>query len=61
MPEPVKRPTGKKIYEQICEIIDSHIRSVYITPHMIKQYIPNEDIRELKSQIHDVLVEGKEK
>lgn len=50
-----------KIYDKICEIIDSHVRSVYVTPHMVKQYIPNENIREMKEQIRDVLAKENRK
>lgn len=49
----------KRDYERICEIIDSAVVCVYITPVLTKRFIPGEKLGEIKERIKGILDESK--
>ena len=48
-----------KLYERICAVIDEFAVEVYVTPMLIKKFIPGEKLGEIKERIKGILDESK--
>lgn len=44
-----------KIEESIESILNNHIKEIWITPYLVKKYIPNEELSSLKEELITLL------
>lgn len=55
--------TRDELYDLICDIVNKHTTTIWITPYTPKRYIPSEEIYNLKEDLFHLMnaLKGREK
>ena len=51
----------KNLFDLISEIVEKHIKEIWITPYYKTKQIPNEEIWSLKNDLYEILKERRKK